>query len=231
MSRFKVFYALAVMIFMSLSAHAVSDSYSDGGGGTYWCNVYVSSVSDGKSYGWCTGKDETAEMNNFRGFQSEHNGVMSLENPTIQVKFRYHYPQAKSYNKDGSTQDIYVKTRDGALHKIANWGRHAVSWTQTDYTWGVVGDVKLEDEWFSFRYAPNGQGVRDVVGIQIENETYYHQDNLFTDYYFQVHARYLKDVTMDFAECKAARVECLSLQKLEQIITLWGHFSVTLFVY
>jgi len=102
MSRFKVFYALAVMIFMSLSAHAVSDSYSDGGGGTYWCNVYVSSVSDGKSYGWCTGKDETA---------------------------------------------------------------------------------------------------------------------------------YLKDVTMDFAECKAERVECLTLQKLEHIITLWGHFSVTLFVY
>ena len=30
MSRFKVFYALAVMIFMSLSAHAVSGSYSDG---------------------------------------------------------------------------------------------------------------------------------------------------------------------------------------------------------
>ena len=125
---------------------------------------------------------------------------MSLENPTIQVKFRYHYPQAKSYNKDGSAQDIYVKTRDGVTHKIANWGRHAVSWTQTDYTWGVVGDVKLEDEWFSFRYAPNGQGVRDVVGIQIENETCYHQDNLSTDNYFQVQARYLKDVTMDFAE-------------------------------
>jgi len=38
-------------------------------------------------------------------------------------------------------------------------------------------------------------------------------------------------VTMDFAECKAERVECLTLQKLEHIITLWGHFSVTLFVY
>lgn len=59
---------LLALMMLPVMAHAVSGNYSDAGGGTYWCNVYVSSVSDGKSYGWCTGKDEATEMNNFRGF-------------------------------------------------------------------------------------------------------------------------------------------------------------------
>ena len=198
---------LLALMLLPVAAQAISGHYTDAGGGTYWCNVYVSSVSDGKSYGWCTGDSETAKMNEFRGFESEHDGKLSLTDPTIQIKFRYHKTQSKDFDYDGSSQDIYLMTRDGVLHRIANWGRRASSWQQIDDTYGLVGDVKMENDYFSFRYVPNGRGVAEVVAIQIENETYYHQDNLFTDYYFQIHARYLKDLSMDFAKCQQASVE------------------------
>ena len=67
---------LMVMLLLPMTIHAVSGYYSDPGGGRYWCNVYVKYVSNGKSYSWCTGNDENTEMNNFRGFESEHNCCM-----------------------------------------------------------------------------------------------------------------------------------------------------------
>ena len=89
---------LLALMLVPVAAQAISGHYTDAGGGTYWCNVYVSSVSDGKSYGWCTGDSETAKMNEFRGFESEHDGKLSLTDPTIQIKFRYHKTQSKDFD-------------------------------------------------------------------------------------------------------------------------------------
>ena len=111
----------AIMLLVPLSGWAISGTFSDPGGGTYWCNVYVSYVSSGKSYSWCTGKSENDEMNNFRGFESEHDGSVSVEHPTVMIKFRFHHSQAKDFEKNGSSQEFYVMTRSGALHKIGEW--------------------------------------------------------------------------------------------------------------
>lgn len=72
---------LVAMLASPTAAYAISGNFTDPGGGEYWCNVYVSHVSDGKSYSWCTGLDETAEMNNFRGFESEFDATASIEHP------------------------------------------------------------------------------------------------------------------------------------------------------
>ena len=46
-----------VTLFAPMSMFAISGYFSDPGGGSYWCNVYVATVSHGKSYSWCTGID------------------------------------------------------------------------------------------------------------------------------------------------------------------------------
>lgn len=56
---------LVVALMSAITTSAVSGTYSDPSGGTYWCNVYVSDISDGKSYGWCTGDSEDQKMNEF----------------------------------------------------------------------------------------------------------------------------------------------------------------------
>ena len=61
---------LMLLIGMSQTASAISGNYSDGGGGTYWCNVYVHDIAASKSYGWCTGDSEDGKMNEFRYFWS-----------------------------------------------------------------------------------------------------------------------------------------------------------------
>lgn len=211
----QLFVLVAVVLLLPTRAQAISGRYTDAGGGDYWYDVYVHAVTNGKSYSWCTGNGEDAEMSHFRGFESEHNGTMSVEYPTIQIKFRYHYPQDKDFEYDGSSQEIYVMTRDGSLHKIAEWRRRADNWSQTNFTYGVVGDVKMENNFFIFRYAPNERGLAEVAAIQIENNTHYHQNNWFSDYYFQIHARYLKDVSMDFAKCKEPDIEWTNPSRVE----------------
>ena len=214
----RIFYLLALiatMLLSPLAASAISGNYSDPGGGTYWCNVYVAYVSDGKSYSWCTGKGEDAEMNNFRGFESEHNGAVSAEYPTIKIKFRYHYPQAKDFERNGSKQEFYVMTRGGALHKIGEWPKGG-NFKQTDYTYGVIGEGNMDGTWLSFRYTPNQAGIENVTAIQIENDTYYHQDNFWhSDYDFTIHARYLRGVSMEFEKCRDANVEWDSPDKIK----------------
>ena len=49
---------LTTMLLSPLAAHAISGQFSDPGGGTYMCNIYVAEVCCGKSYQWCTGIDE-----------------------------------------------------------------------------------------------------------------------------------------------------------------------------
>ena len=78
-----------LMALLPVAANAISGDYPDPGGGKYWCNVYVPWVSDGKSYGWCTGDDENAKMDEFRGFECENNGKVTTENPWVFFKFRY----------------------------------------------------------------------------------------------------------------------------------------------
>ena len=200
---------LLVSFLAPVSMCAISGYYSDPGGGSYWCNVYVATVSHGKSYSWCTGIAEDTGMNNFRGFESEHDGRLSVEFPTIKIKFRYHYGQPKGFDKNGSSQSFYVMTRGGSLYKIGEWPKGG-NFTQTDYTYGVIGEGKMENDWMSFRYTPNQKGLEQVTAIQIENDTYYKQDHFWpwdTDYSFTIHARYLRGLEMDFAKCRAANVE------------------------
>ena len=206
--RFFIQLALVTaMLLFPLAASAISGHYNDPGGGEYWCNVYVSYVSSGKSYSWCTGKGEDSEMNAFRGFESEHNGKITTEYPTILMKFRYRKDQAKDYKYNGSSQEIYVMVHGGSLRKIAEWGKGASTWKQTDFTYGTI-DMSMADDWFSFRYAPNDRGLKDVVALQVENETYYHQDNWFqSDYDFRIHARYLKGISMELSQARDATLE------------------------
>lgn len=209
MKRIFHFTTLAALLLLlsPLQARAISGHYSDPGGGTYWCNVYVSYVSSGKSYSWCTGDGEDAKMNEFRGFESEHDGTISTQYPTILMKFRYHKGQSKDFKYNGSEQEIYVMLRDGGLRKIAVWNRHTSNWTQTDYTYGTV-DMSTANDWFSVRYAPNDRGLADVVALQFESETYYHQDNIWhSDYDFSIHARYLKGIKMELTQAREAALE------------------------
>ena len=208
--------ALTMMMLLSpLAAEAISGYYSDPGGGRYWCNVYVSQVSSGKSYSWCTGKDENTEMNNFRGFESEHNGAVSAEYPTIKIKFRYHYPQAKDFNRNGSKQEFYVMIHGGSLHKIGEWPKGG-NFIQTDYTYGVIGEGTMDGEWMSFRFTPNQTGLNNVTAIQIESDTYYHQDNFWhSDYDYTIHARYLRGLAMEFEKCRDANLEWSAPNKVK----------------
>ena len=197
---------IAIMLLPPLAAHAISGYFSDPGGGQYWCNVFVASVSDSKSYSWCTGDDEDASMQAFRGFEMEHDGKATTEHPTFKVKYRYHHPQSKDYNYNGSDHEIYVMVHGGGLYKILEWKSGAASWTQTDFSFGVIGDLVREGEWFTFRFAPNERGLKDIVAIQIENNTYYYQDNVFVDYSFVIHARYLKSVSIEPSQAHDATV-------------------------
>ena len=45
---------VTAMLLSPLAASAINGYFDDPGGGEYWCNVYVSYVSSGKSYSWCT---------------------------------------------------------------------------------------------------------------------------------------------------------------------------------
>ena len=208
---------LSLMFVAPISSFAISGNYSDPGGGTYWCNIYVAEVSHGKSYQWCTGIDETTGMNNFRGFETDNGGELSIGSPTVLVRFRYHYGQPKGFDRNGSDQSFYVMTRSGSLHKIGEWPKGG-NFTQTDYTYGVIGNGSMDGTWLSFRYAPNQAGLENVTGIQIENDTYYKQDHFWawdTDYSFTIHMRYLKDLEMEFEKCKDAQVEWIAPNKVK----------------
>ena len=114
MSRtFKLLITLAVALLSVLSANAISGHFTDPGGGTYWCNVYVSSISSGKSYGWCTGDSEDAKMNEFRHFETNNGGDVSTKEPTVWLKFCYNRKQSKDYDYKSSEQDIYVVLKNG----------------------------------------------------------------------------------------------------------------------
>lgn len=112
---------IAVFMLLPIDASAITGYFDDPSGGQYWCNVLVSSVSSGKSYSWCTGDDEDTAMDLFRGFETEHAGTVSTENPSLKVSYRYHRTQSKDYNYDGSDHEIYVMLHGGRLHKIAEW--------------------------------------------------------------------------------------------------------------
>ena len=213
---FRLLAVLAVIICIPQDAVAISGDFSDDGGGNYWCNVYVSYTSKSKSYSWLTGDGEDGAMQSFRGFQSEHDGKISTQYPTINIRFRYHHKQSKDFKYNGSSQDIYVMVHGGALRHIASWAKGGSNWNQTDFTYGVIGDFTLDGEWASFRYTPNETGLKNVVAIQIENETYYHQSNFWhCDYDLQIHARYLRGITMDISQAKEPSMEWIAPNKVK----------------
>ena len=210
-------FVLAMMCLTPLVAGAISGNYSDPGGGTYWCNVYVAEVCCGKSYEWATGINEDTGMNNFRGFETDNGGELSTEYPTVLIKFRYHYGQPHGFDRNGSYQTFHVMTRDGMLHKIGEWPKGG-NFTQTDFTYGVIGNGNMDGTWLSFRYAPNQAGLDNVTAIQIENDTYYEQDHFWPweeDHKFTIHSRYLKGLEMEFEKCKDAEVEWTAPNKVK----------------
>ncbi len=196
----KIAFVMATLLLLCpLAANAISGDYPDPGGGKYWCNVYVPWVSDGKSYGWCTGDDENTKMDEFRGFECENNGKVTTENPWVFFKFRYNKEQSKNYDYRSSDQHIYVVTHDGKKHVI---GEAHNNWAQVDNSWGLVNG-SWDGEWFRVRFAPNERGIREVASIQVESTSYFLQDNVFYHYSFYIRARYLKDI--DFSEMSRAR--------------------------
>ena len=196
----KIAFVMATLLLLCpLAANAISGDYPDPGGGKYWCNVYVPWVSDGKSYGWCTGDDENTKMDEFRGFECENNGKVTTENPWVFFKFRYNKEQSKNYDYRSSDQHIYVVTHDGKKHVI---GEAHNNWAQVDNSWGLVNG-SWDGEWFHVRFAPNERGIREVASIQVESTSFFLQDNVFYHYSFYIRARYLKDI--DFSEMSRAR--------------------------
>ena len=195
MSRtFKLLITLAVALLSVLSANAISGHFTDPGGGTYWCNVYVSSISSGKSYGWCTGDSEDAKMNEFRHFETNNGGDVSTKEPTVWLKFCYNRKQSKDYDYKSSEQDIYVVLKNGQKYQIVE-GRS--NWNQTNYSWGRA-DCSWDGTYFYCRFAPNERGMREVAAIQVESRSYFYQSNFWhSDYWFYITARYLKDINFN----------------------------------
>ena len=142
---------MIIALLVPLAANGISGTYTDPGGGTYWCNVYVSSVSSGKSYSWCTGDGETWAMDQFRGFECLNNGTVSTQNPIIVFKFRYNKSQSKDFKYNGSRQEIYVMLNGGALYQIA-WAGSI--FLQTDNTWGRCNAI-WDGQWITVAFAPN----------------------------------------------------------------------------
>ena len=195
------------------TALAITGYYSDPGGGSYWCNVYVHDIAASKSYGWCTGDSEDGKMNEFRGFECSNDGKVTTGNPWIFFKFRYNKTQSKDYDYKSSNQQVYVMLQGGTLHKILDAGS---SWSQTDKSWGLV-NCSWDGEWFYVRFAPNERGLREVAAIQVESDSYFYQSNFWhRDYWFYIHARYLKGINFDdMSRAREAQVEWIAPGKVK----------------
>ncbi len=202
------------MLLSQLAAYGINGTYSDPGGGTYWCNVYVHDIAASKSYGWCTGDSEDGKMNEFREFTSEAGGKISTERPTFCASFRYNKKQSKDYDYKGSEQQIYVMTHDGLLHKIYDAPRNS-NGTQTDYTYGVI-TASWNGEIFTFRIALNERGLKDVTAVQVESDSYFYQSNFWhRDYWFYIHARYLKGIDKNLSLAHEAKVDWIAPNKIK----------------
>ena len=198
----------AIIIFVlwcSITANAISGNFNDPGGGSYWCNVYVHDIAASKSYGWCTGDSEDAKMEEFRGFECSNNGKVTAENPWVFIKFRYNKKQSKDYDYQNSEQQIFLVLNSGDKYGIASANSN---WSQTDKRWGLV-NCSWDGEWFYFRFAPNSRGIREVKAIQVESDSYYYQKNFWhRNYWFYIHARYLKDIDFsDLARAREAKID------------------------
>ena len=213
--RFRLKFTLSLMVALwcAMTASAISGDYSDPGGGTYWCNVYVHDVAASKSYGWCTGDGEDGKMNEFRGFECSNGGKVTTQNPWMFFKFRYNKGQSKDYKYKSSNQQVYVMLKDGTLHQIVD---AAASWSQTDKTWGLV-NCSWDGEWFYVRYAPNDRGMQEVGALQVESDSYYYQSNFWhRDYWFYIHARYLKGIDFgDMSRAREAKIEWTAPDKVK----------------
>ncbi len=204
------------MVMTPLAASALSGHYDDPGGGQYWCKVWVYSTTAGKSFQSLTGESEDAAMGKMRGFKSEHNGTISTEYPTIKFWLHYHHAQGGDFEYNSSKTRFYVMTRDGLLHKIGELPRYSWNLTQTDYTYGVLQLEGHDSNWMSVRYAPSSQGIASVTAFQIENESYYHEDNfLSSDNDITISSIYLRGLTMDISKAHEASVKWISPTKVK----------------
>ena len=196
---------LVMALWCALTAQAISGTYDDPGGGTYWGNIYVHDIAASKSYGWCTGDGEDGKMEEFRGFECSNNGKVTAQNPWVFIKFRYNKKQSKDYDYQNSQQQIFVVLHNGDKYGIAEANSN---WTQTDKRWGLV-NCSWDGEWFYFRFAPNERGIREVKAIQVESDSYFFQKNFWhRNYWFYIHARYLKDIDFsDMARAREAKID------------------------
>ncbi len=197
-------------------ARAIDGSYSDEGGGTYWCKVWVSSTSGGHSYSWWTGRGEDTEMEHFRGFNSEHNGDITTEYPSIKIRFRYHYGQAKDFKRDGCSHQFYVRLKNGMLTRVGEIREGSWDLINTNTNYGRLGDCSHDEEWITLRYVPNDAGVREVDGFQVEGHHNYKQSNFWTkDGHIQIKTIYLRDLHMNLSEAKEPTIDWISPGKLK----------------
>ena len=213
--KFRYYLLLLLSVMTALAADAISGTYDDPGGGTYWGNIYVHDIAASKSYGWCTGDSEDGKMEEFRGFECSNNGKVTAENPWVFIKFRYNKKQSKGYDYQNSDQQIFLVLNSGDKYGIASANSNS-NWTQTDKRWGLV-NCSWDGEWFSFRFAPNERGIREVKAIQVESDSYYFQKNFWhRDYWFYIHARYLKDIDFsDLAHAQEAKIEWAAPGKVQ----------------
>lgn len=209
--------ALVAMILLSApAASALSGNFSDPGGGEYWCRVWVYSTTPGKSFKSLTDEDEEAAMKKFRGFESEHNGVISTENPTIKLRLHYHHAQGGDFKYESSEQEFFVMTRDGMLHKIGYYKRYSWILYQTDYTYGVIKAGSHDSNWLTIYYTPNEEGVAHVTAFQIQSDTYYHEDNFIrADNDIQISAIYLRGLTMDISKAREPKLKWVAPNKVK----------------
>ncbi len=209
--KFRYYIFLLLSLVATLPASALSGTYDDPGGGTYWCDIYAHSTTGNRSVSWIIyylggtlWPSEDAKLNNHRGFECSNNGKVTTENPWIFLKFRYNEYQGPRISYRGGTEKVYVKLKDGTVHEI---GTATASWSQTDKTWGLV-NCSWDGAWFYMRYAPNERGVREVAAIQTETDGLFMSYQTWTTYRYNLHATYVKDIS--FSDMYRAREASLS---------------------
>ena len=198
-------FLLMVIMLLPMTAQALNGWYSDAGGGEYMADISVTQVGSAYSYSDLTGLDEETTMEEFRGFESEHDGQITTEYPTFFMKFRIHRDQPSGYGYQNNFTEIYVSTWSGT-QKIAEWNRDASSWTQTDDTYGAI-NMSRQGDWICVRFAPNNNADNKVYALFVMTWTEYrHPSQSWRRY--TIHAEYLKFIGMNNrSRAREAQVE------------------------
>ncbi len=183
--------------------------WTDPGGGEYWAKVYVVSTNGGKSYYEWTGKNQNDAMEDFRGYESTNNATVSIENPTITYKFRYHHKQGGDFKYHSSSQEFNLKLKNETVVKIGQLATGSWDMEQTTLEYGVLTIVDHDDEWITIRFAPSKKCRTEVWEFNIENDTHYKQSKWWRswDGKIQIHATYNKSLQFGIPAAREPKIE------------------------